>query len=274
MIFVCGQVNPNPCRNCLLRNGPFAKCVVSPPHVLAISTIRHACANCTYQNQYRKCTNEPITEEEMARRLFAKGSTTSRAEPPLPRKPKAQAGAKAQTGAQGGRDSQKHQAYPQLKAPSLPWSQARLQEQDEEQEQQQQRRRHNPYRHIIRNPSSRSITVESFVDKLRHARAWSPRSRQKVKAEIMQWQAAIATAEAESKDPVLASGSGSAKSRSIPQSASGRVSKSSRSTRPVLPPPVSMVEGIPERDDDDDESDMSEDEGDTWVGLEGEVTMA
>lgn len=53
MIFICGQINPNPCRNCRLKNGPYAKCVVAPPEILAVSTIRHACANCCYQNQHR-----------------------------------------------------------------------------------------------------------------------------------------------------------------------------------------------------------------------------
>lgn len=67
MIYVSGQINPNPCRRCRLRNGPFAQCIVSPPIVLGNSAIRHACANCTYQCQYSKCTNEPISEQERLR---------------------------------------------------------------------------------------------------------------------------------------------------------------------------------------------------------------
>ena len=67
MIYVSGQVSPNPCRRCILKQGPFARCIVSPPMVLAQSQLKHACANCTYQNQYKKCTNEPVTEAELAR---------------------------------------------------------------------------------------------------------------------------------------------------------------------------------------------------------------
>jgi hypothetical protein len=46
-------------------------------------------------------------------------------------------------------------------------------------------------------PASLGTTSESFDEKLRHARAWSPRSRRQMAAEALQWQAAIATVEAE-----------------------------------------------------------------------------
>ncbi|KAL7623542.1 hypothetical protein AAE478_007225 [Parahypoxylon ruwenzoriense] len=161
MIYVSGQVNPNPCRNCRLKNGPYAKCVVAPPSVLALSHLKHACANCTYQNQHRKCTNLPIDEEEMvARTRMARSSlriTNSFPRNPPGRKPK-----------------------PVVENKINP------------------RAKYKPdYGHMVRKPTAQSISAESFVDKLRQVRGWSPRSRRRMRAEVMQWQAAIMTVEAE-----------------------------------------------------------------------------
>ena len=79
MFYISGQVSPNPCRRCILKQGPFARCIVSPPMVLAQSQLRHACANCTYQNQYKKCTNELVIEAELARTHAMRKSWAHRA---------------------------------------------------------------------------------------------------------------------------------------------------------------------------------------------------
>ncbi|CAJ2502972.1 Uu.00g103660.m01.CDS01 [Anthostomella pinea] len=154
MIYISGQVNPNPCRNCLLKNGPFARCIVAPPTVLAQSALKHACSNCTYQNQYKKCTNAPLSRDELARsqmaRVLVKKPPVTR--PPAPRKPKVHLRPK----------------------PS---------KQD--------------FGHIVQKPTANSISADSFAEKVRQTRSWSPRSRRRMKAEVMQWQAAIATVEAE-----------------------------------------------------------------------------
>lgn len=46
-------------------------------------------------------------------------------------------------------------------------------------------------------PSSESGSVKSFADKVRIARAWNQQSRRRMKAELLQWQAALATVDAE-----------------------------------------------------------------------------
>ncbi|KAI0018622.1 hypothetical protein F4780DRAFT_506071 [Xylariomycetidae sp. FL0641] len=155
MIYISGQVNPNPCRNCLLKNGPFARCIVSPPTVLAISSLRHACANCTYQNQYKKCTNAPITQGEMVRSQWSR--TPAMAKPATPKAPAVKK--------------------------SQPASQPKASKRD--------------FKHMVQKPTSQAISADSFAEKLRQARSWSPRSRRRMKAEVAQWKAAIATVEAE-----------------------------------------------------------------------------
>ncbi|KAI1408337.1 hypothetical protein F5Y13DRAFT_194418 [Hypoxylon sp. FL1857] len=154
MIYVSGQVNPNPCRNCRQRNGPFAQCIVAPPAVLALSNLKHACANCTYQSQHKKCTNLPIDEEELV--------TNSRI----------------------ARPSWKHRDATAMMPPG--------------------RRRRGKYKvnhgHMIRKPTAQGISAESFANKLHQVRSWSPRSRRRMRAEAMQWQAAITTIEAEDAD--------------------------------------------------------------------------
>ncbi|KAI1823474.1 hypothetical protein F4861DRAFT_510385 [Xylaria intraflava] len=188
MIYISGQVNPNPCRNCLLRNGPFAQCVVSPPDVLAINTIRHACANCTYQNQYRKCTHEPITEAERARSAVVRPALKAKHAIPkmtIPRMPISRARRKME-----GRRQEKEERKERIWAQEHPQRQQQLEHQE-------------------KTPMTRSPTLigpgtseGSFDEKLRHIRALSPRSRRKITAETLQWQAAIATIEAEG--PILA----------------------------------------------------------------------
>ncbi|KAI1810663.1 hypothetical protein GGS20DRAFT_589307 [Poronia punctata] len=171
MIYLCGQVNPNPCRNCRLRNGPYARCVVSPPSVLAISTLRHACANCTYQNQYKKCSNAPISEEEMIRVGIQRGHR-----PIVPRQSIINSRTKTKKRLESIQQSQQQA---QTQAQTQP---VRLPLQD------------------VPSPSADNGTpsgLPSFEDKLRHIRAWSPRSRRRMIAEALQWQSAIATVEAE-----------------------------------------------------------------------------
>ncbi|TGJ88635.1 hypothetical protein E0Z10_g21 [Xylaria hypoxylon] len=181
MIYISGQVNPNPCRNCLLRNGPFARCVVSPPAVLAISTLRHACANCTYQNQYKKCTNEPISEQEKARMELARSVISSKNSAPrstIPRKPK--------TPSRTKHDGRK------LKR--------RLQElqQNQLEEPRDVSMGQSP---AILGVGGLGDSLTLFDEKLRYIRASSPRSRRRMAAETLQWQAAIATIEAEGPAP-------------------------------------------------------------------------
>ncbi|GAW12893.1 hypothetical protein ANO14919_022640 [Xylariales sp. No.14919] len=185
MIYISGQVNPNPCRNCLLRNGPFARCVVSPPAVLAITTLRHACANCTYQNQYKKCTNEPISEQEKARSEMARSITRSKnptSRPTVPRKPK--------TNSRTDRDRRRELELQRLL-----------------QEQQQHKQQLEDLRDVPMTQSPATLgaglgdNLASFDEKLRYIRARSPRSRLRIAAEMLQWQAAIATVEAEKPAP-------------------------------------------------------------------------
>lgn len=183
MIFISGLVNPNPCRNCLLRNGPFARCVVAPPAVLAISTLRHGCANCTYQNQYKKCTNDPISAQEKARSELLRPVARSKSavpKPTIPRKPKLS----------------KALRHHEKKAVAL---QRRSQEQRLE------------GRGIVppTQPSASlnrvlGASFETFDEKLKHVRGCSPNSRRRITAEILQWQAAIATVEVEEPPPAPA----------------------------------------------------------------------
>ncbi|KAI3322594.1 hypothetical protein HD806DRAFT_131692 [Xylariaceae sp. AK1471] len=179
MIYISGQVNPNPCRNCLLRNGPFAQCVVSPPAVLAISALRHACANCTYQNQYKKCTNEPISEHEKARSEMARPVIRAKnpiLKPTIPRKPKTNSRTK------------RHHQKKQLEL------QQRLRAREQQLMHPLQGRENVS---ITQSPAGLGTTLESFDEKLRRIRGWSPCSRRRMAAEAIQWQAAIATVEAE-----------------------------------------------------------------------------
>ncbi|KAI0470725.1 hypothetical protein GGR56DRAFT_143071 [Xylariaceae sp. FL0804] len=183
MIYLCGQVNPNPCRNCKLHNGPFAQCIVAPTSVLVQSAIRHACANCTYQNQYKKCTNEPLTREESLRSTVyrqldknpptqANDGSTSSPLPPLSKKAKRKYDTLIQ-------DLSSHKDSSHKK----------------------EKRARGTGRPPGRPPGSRSggggVPADSFDDKLRQARSWSPTSRLRMKAELLQWQAAMATVEAD-----------------------------------------------------------------------------
>ncbi|KAI1428678.1 hypothetical protein F5Y12DRAFT_731261 [Xylaria sp. FL1777] len=190
MIYLCGQVNPNPCRNCLLRNGPFARCVVSPPAVLANSTLRHACANCTYQNQYKKCTNEPISEQEKARSDIVRSMMRTKnpmPRPPMPRKPKINSQAKSLQGSRLELED-------------------RLGHRRRWKRDLQLRRQLEEGADVSMTQSTASLGIgpdlKSFDEKLRHIRARSPRSRRRIAAEMLQWQAAIATVEAEEPGPV------------------------------------------------------------------------
>ncbi|KAI0847000.1 hypothetical protein F5Y00DRAFT_127386 [Daldinia vernicosa] len=161
MIYLSGQVNPNPCRNCRLKNGPFTRCVVAPPSVLALSSLKHACANCTYQNQHKKCTNIPIDDEELVARSRMARSTQKLKNPALRKPP-------------GRRPKSVSDGTPHYTPKYKP-----------------------DHGHMIRKPTAQSITADAFGDKLRQVRSWSPRSRRRMKAEVMQWQAAIMTIEAE-----------------------------------------------------------------------------
>ncbi|KAI0549846.1 hypothetical protein F4679DRAFT_228085 [Xylaria curta] len=193
MIYLSGQVNPNPCRNCLLRNGPFARCVVSPPAVLAISTIRHACANCTYQNQYKKCTNEPISEQEKLRSEIARPGGMARPRSTIPRKPKS-----------NPRTSERREL--RLVQVTQDRLQSKTSAKERRKQRQLQERLDQQQRDISMTQTPGSLgtdlsSFKSFDEKLRHVRASSPRSRRHMAAETLQWQAAIATVEAEKLGP-------------------------------------------------------------------------
>ncbi|KAI2602539.1 hypothetical protein GGR54DRAFT_633934 [Hypoxylon sp. NC1633] len=159
MIYVSGQVNPNPCRNCRLMNGPYAHCVVAPPSVLALSTLKHACANCTYQNQQRKCTNLPISDEEMVTKT-RKARSSFRLKNQITMKT---TGRRPKSVATNNSNTQ-------------------------------------------RKPTAHSISADGFADKLRLVRSWSPLSRCRMKAQVTQWQAAIATVEAETAQGQMETG--------------------------------------------------------------------
>ncbi|KAI0110775.1 hypothetical protein GGR51DRAFT_509831 [Nemania sp. FL0031] len=210
MIFISGLVNPNPCRNCLLRNGPFARCVVSPPDVLSVSTLRHACANCTYQNQYKKCTNEPISEQEKARSEMARPVVRAKNpahRPTIPRKPKT------------NNRTKRHERR-------------LLEFQRRFQEQKHAERGNAP----VTQPSVDTGSKEyaTFDDKLKYIRARSPQGRQRMAAETLQWQAAIATVQAEE----LASANASANA-STSRTSDGRTSIS-RAQAPLISQPLSQ----------------------------------
>ncbi|KAI0471210.1 hypothetical protein F4859DRAFT_110389 [Xylaria cf. heliscus] len=193
MIYLSGQMNPNPCRNCLLRNGPFARCVVSPPSVLAVSTIKHACANCTYQNQYKKCTNEPISEQEKIRSEIARPSSMARARLLIPRKPKSNART----------NDRKELGHEQIVQEPLQPKQNSKERRRQKRLQLRMQEQFDKRGDVPTTPASGSLglgishNVKSFDEKLQHIRASSPRSRRRITAETLQWQAAIATVEAE-----------------------------------------------------------------------------
>ncbi|KAK5629106.1 hypothetical protein RRF57_004821 [Xylaria bambusicola] len=195
MIYVSGQVNPNPCRRCLLRNGPFARCVVSPPAVLGNSSIRHACANCTYQCQYNKCTNEPITEQEKLRTELLRSVVRSKEltpRQPMTRKPDPKE--RRDRLAEEQLNQQRHlHAVSEVR---------RLQKRV------QLAAKRNHYRpgvlpiQAAPGPDINfSVNPIPFDEKLRHIRACSPQSRRRIAAETLQWQAALATVETEPPPP-------------------------------------------------------------------------
>ncbi|KAI0877504.1 hypothetical protein GGS24DRAFT_497845 [Hypoxylon argillaceum] len=204
MIYISGLINPNPCRNCLLKNGPFARCIVSPPEVLAISTLRHACANCTYQNGYKKCTNEPISEQERARSEIARPAMRAKnpaPRPPVPRKPK-----------------------PKRKMLKF---QRRARE---------QRAGEQGTGEKGTAPTTSSATNDIvgdyalFTDKLRYVRERSPRSRRRLAAETLQWQAAIATVETEESE--LSAAAPPSTNHRLSQSASASFTRFATPIRP------------------------------------------
>ncbi|KAI0402209.1 hypothetical protein F4802DRAFT_379685 [Xylaria palmicola] len=193
MIYLSGQVNPNPCRNCVLRNGPYARCVVSPPAVLAQSLLRHACANCTYQNQYKKCTNAPISEEEKARSELSRplriqsGPISHSGLTPRTNPRKTKANSKTKPNSETGEHHIPGHTKNKLK-----------------------RKRQQPDE-MGDISMTQTVTgldlgpgnnLESFDAKLQRIRACSPRSRRRVAAQILQWKAALATVEAEEPAPI------------------------------------------------------------------------
>lgn len=174
MIYLSGKISADPCRNCRLMNGPYARCVVPSPAVLAQSSgLRHACANCTYQTQHRRCTNLPIENEELATKTrmakSAFGIKNATPVKPVGRKPKSVTrNASAKFSTSNNSPTSKHRA---------------------------------DFKDMIHKQSAAAkgstSGTASFAEKLRQARSWSPYSRQQMNAEVMQWQAAIMTVEAE-----------------------------------------------------------------------------
>ncbi|KAI1404262.1 hypothetical protein F4819DRAFT_150161 [Hypoxylon fuscum] len=162
MIYISGQVNQNPCRNCRHRNGPFLRCVVAPPKVLAISSFKHVCANCTYQNQHKKCVDPSIREEKRLTRNRIPGEAI----------------------------------YPEPKPKPTPVLDPNVNNADAN-----ARVKHKPdQNYMVRKPTTQNISADGFAEKLRQARGWSPRSRRRMKAEVMQWHAAIMTVNAEGEE--------------------------------------------------------------------------
>ncbi|KAI0109332.1 hypothetical protein F4776DRAFT_674880 [Hypoxylon sp. NC0597] len=257
MIYVSGQVNPNPCRNCRLKNGPFTRCVVAPPSVLALSSLKHACANCTYQNQHRKCTNLPINDEELVMKSrMARSSLKLKSSTPMKppgRKPKAITD-------NNGILKTKYKL---------------------------------DQRHMVRKPTAQNISADAFADKLRQVRSWSPRSRRRMQAEAMQWQAAIMTIEAEDtynspRDHTL-DGPGVLGTPTLPTSLPPASQTPTRppvmSSRVPAPPSAPSVQGslaemeaegydedynqMQMGDGEDENVDEDDYEGASWVGLNG-----
>ncbi|KAI4863516.1 hypothetical protein F4820DRAFT_370290 [Hypoxylon rubiginosum] len=71
MMYVSGQVNPNPCHLCLSGKGPYARCITAHPSVLdKISyEYRDACANCICQNRVSQCRTIPDQHMSRSRTL-------------------------------------------------------------------------------------------------------------------------------------------------------------------------------------------------------------
>ncbi|KAI1262629.1 hypothetical protein F5Y18DRAFT_396824 [Xylariaceae sp. FL1019] len=198
MIYLCGQVNPNPCRNCQLRNGPFSRCIVSPPQVLGVSFLRHACANCTYQNQYKRCTNDPITEAEKVRSDLLRTVVRPRQSVPKPtiaKRPKAPNRHKDSRDQIRQREidnsRQEDHLYPAIRATGQNSEQPKMPNQHQTQ------------------PEARSVPVPldqapilTFDEKLQCLREVTPQRRRRLMAEATQWQAAIMTVEAEDAMPM------------------------------------------------------------------------
>ena len=262
MIYVSGQINPNPCRRCILKQGPFARCVVAPPSVLAQSQLRHACANCTYQMQYKKCTNDPVTEEELARSRALRTTWKSQAKPgpkPGPKPPAAAPG-------------------PPIISTTRTWQRGIRKS---------AKQKKSNYGHILQVPSAQSITSDSFSDKLEQIRSWSPRSRRRLKAEILQWQAALATVEAENtraavQDPKIASRAEVPARSAAPTAPRPRLPFPTATSAPAFAPSEPFVPGTmnsrqateddEELEDTGDGSDVEPDnyDGPSWVGFDDE----
>lgn len=85
--------------------------------------------------------------------------------------------------------------------------------------------------HVVRKPILQSSPGGSFAEKLCRVRSMSPRSRKQTNAEALQWQAAIATVEAERNGPML-----------VPIPVATAASKSSKARVP-REAPVTVTEG-------------------------------
>ncbi|KAI0146225.1 hypothetical protein GGR57DRAFT_290045 [Xylariaceae sp. FL1272] len=204
MIYLCGQVNPNPCRNCQLRNGPFSRCIVSPPQVLGVSFLRHACANCTYQNQYKRCTNEPITEAEKVRSDLLRTVVRPRHSVPKPttaKRPKAPSRHKVLRDPKFEQREQirQHEAEKGLQESYLHPA-IRAAGHDSEQQKTGNNRPTLPEAPSVQLPMGQPPNL-TFDQKLRHAREMTPQLRRRMMAEATQWQAALMTVEAEEPTP-------------------------------------------------------------------------
>ncbi|KAK7993412.1 Bis(5'-adenosyl)-triphosphatase [Apiospora arundinis] len=185
MIFICGQINPNPCRNCRLQNGPFARCIVAPP---GDSGGQH--------HQACRCTNDPITHEERMRSQVGRAARTGcKVRKPKPHIPKSQFPPAPL----------RQESYRGPQGPHPPYHTLPLQRTDAP----SYRVRGSAFTQTqtptaatqplpaLGKPSSESGSVKSFADKVRMARAWNQQSRRRMKAELLQWQATLATVDAE-----------------------------------------------------------------------------
>ncbi|KAJ2968189.1 hypothetical protein NUW58_g10274 [Xylaria curta] len=147
---------------------------------------------------YKRCTNEPISEQDKAR-IMAKPKAT------MPMKPMINAPTKRRDERREPEPEQEAQERlqqkHQRKQQRLLKRQQKLYKRQRQQQQQEQRLHEQGDRAMGQTLASRGLGIgnglELFDEKLRHIRSCSPRSRRRMAAQVLQWQAAIATVEAE-----------------------------------------------------------------------------
>lgn len=158
MIYVSGEVNPDPCKYCQSLLGLFERCVIPHHSIRTASGMGHVCANCTYHNRQNEFSSGPLSNEEWRMVKLRKSLF----------------------------DNSPHMEASFLSPTLTGHSGASLKARDEVY-----------HGYTIPEPTERSILPEGFADKVRRIRSWSPASLRRMKAEVSQWQAAVTTVEAE-----------------------------------------------------------------------------